>query len=141
MNSFAFDIESVPTACMEEVAKRARVATEQLRIKTPSFQGMPKVISSDHIGEPSDNAMIGYYQFGIRALANAILGSTINAADDTTTMPDVQLEAIHQLAIAKRLATADKEWDVPVVEHTWTPESFRIRMMVKEFSEATHADY
>lgn len=134
-------IELVPHDQMQSLAERAQTAAAKLRLNSfPSHRDLepstPDTSMSTH-----PRALSGFYQFGMIVLANALVSATVNAADGASTRPALSIESIKDLAVIKQLTNEHHEWETPTVEHTWTKRSYRIRKLVKEFSEATHADY
>jgi len=126
---------------MAQLAQRAFDATKQL--KTQFLFGLEgsTATTPDASRPVQDRIRIQLYQFGIGVLASNFVGTAVNASEDSVSTPSVSMEYVRKLAIANNLAAPVIEWEVPTIEHNWTPESCRIRKLVKEFNEATHADY
>lgn len=139
--SIAVSVETIPVDRMHQLAQRALDATTQL--KKQFFSGAePSVpMSSDTSQLGPDRIKTHLYQFGIGVLASNLIGTAVNELEDAVTTPSVSIEHVRKLAVANRLVAPVVEWEVPVIEHDWTPESCRIRELVREFNEATHADY
>ena len=139
--NIAVPLESVPVDRMAQLAQRALDATKQLKKQFFSGAECPVQTTSDTSQLGHEYLKTHFYQFGIGVLASNLIGTAVNASEDAVTTPSVSIEHVRKLAIANRLAAPAVEWDVPVIEHNWTPESYRIRELVREFNEATHADY
>jgi hypothetical protein len=141
--STAILIESVPAECMGRLAQRALDATKQLRAQffSGSDESIPTSPDSYRQANEGSCPKARFYQFGLGVLASTFVGTAVNASEDATSLPSVSVDYVRRLAIANQLATPVVEWEIPTVEHNWTPESCRIRQLVREFSESFHADY
>ncbi|MCF7960596.1 MAG: hypothetical protein K9M08_07625 [Pirellula sp.] len=139
--SIAVPLESVPVDRMSLLAQRALDATKQLKKQFFCGAECPVQTTADTSQLGLEHMKAHFYQFGIGVLASNLIGTALNESEDAVSTPSVSIAHVRKLAIANRLAAPAVEWDVPVIEHNWTPESYRIRKLVREFNEATHADY
>ena len=139
--SIAVPLESVPVDRMAQLAQRALDATKQLKKQIFSSAEFPVPTTSDTSQLGIEHMKAHFYQFGIGVLASNLIGTALNESEDAITTPSVSIEHVRKLAIANRLVAPAVKWEVPVIEHNWTPESYYIRKLVREFNEATHADY
>jgi len=139
--SIAIPIESVPAASMGKLARRGRDAAVTLRAQLYPFSSQALGTSPSSQEQTKASSIARFYQFGLSVLASSFIGTAINEADDSTSLPAVSVDFVRQLAITNQLAAVADEWEIPTIEHTWTAESCRIRELVREYNEATHADY
>jgi len=136
-------MNSVAPACMNRLAQRASDAARILRgnVSTYSQQilDLPPDSSSAAIYGSTPRAQ--FYRFGLGVLASVFVRAAVNAGDDSTSIPAVSVDYVREQAIANHLVARVNKWEIPIIEHTWTPEAYQVRKLVREFNEATHADY